>query len=268
MISGNLVINGIPVEEVVYKWLALNPIVGNSFNFQIWQLITYQFLHGSFSHILFNMFALWMFGVEIENLWGSKTFLIFYLSCGVIAGIFHLLLSPLLGLGAAYTIGASGAIYGVLIAFAMLFPDRLIYIYFLIPVKAKYLIGFMIIIEFLAVDSAGSNVAHLAHLGGALAGFLYVLYRRRPSTFPNMFGSNPRGTRASNLFSKSGNLFSKKESKIQNAKFYEINDEEAKENEASQEVIDAILDKISKSGYQNLTEKEKKILFEVSKKMN
>jgi len=268
MISGNLVINGIPVEEVVYKWLALNPIVGNSFNFQIWQLITYQFLHGSFSHILFNMFALWMFGVEIENLWGSKTFLIFYLSCGVIAGIFHLLLSPLLGLGAAYTIGASGAIYGVLIAFAMLFPDRLIYIYFLIPVKAKYLIGFMIIIEFLAVDSAGSNVAHLAHLGGALAGFLYVLYRRRPSTFPNMFGSNPRGTRASNLFSKSGNLFSKKESRIQNAKFYEINDEEAKENEASQEVIDAILDKISKSGYQNLTEKEKKILFEVSKKMN
>ena len=90
----------------------------------------------------------------------------------------------------------------MLIAFAMLFPDRLIYIYFLIPVKAKYLIGFMIIIEFLAVDSAGSNVAHLAHLGGALAGFLYVLYRRRPSTFPNMFGSNPRGTRASNLFSK------------------------------------------------------------------
>src|SRR3989339_1701680 len=111
-----LTFNGYPAWYILNRWFALNPISGidpgsQPFNFQIWQLITYQFLHGSFSHILFNMFALWMFGVEIENLWGSKTFLIFYLSCGVIAGIFHLLLSPLLGLGAAYTIGASGAIY-------------------------------------------------------------------------------------------------------------------------------------------------------------
>lgn len=265
MISGNLVINGLPVENFIYQWLALNPVVGNSFNFQIWQLITYQFLHGSFTHILFNMFALWMFGVEIENLWGSKTFLIFYLSCGVIAGIFHLLLSPLLGLGAAYTIGASGAIYGVLIAFAMLFPDRLIYLYFFIPVKAKYLIGFMIIIEFLAVDSAGSNVAHLAHLGGALAGFLYVLYTKRSSSFNNVFG---RSSGKFKSFGSSRSLFRRKDEKVQDAKFYEIKDDKDKEEEISQEVIDDILDKISKSGYQNLTEKEKKILFEVSKKMN
>ncbi|MDP1994439.1 MAG: rhomboid family intramembrane serine protease, partial [Ignavibacteria bacterium] len=163
----NIVFNGVPAEQVIIHWFALMPL---GYGFQIWQLITYQFLHGGFSHILFNMFALWMFGAEIENTYGSKKFLIYYLACGIGAGLLHLFLSPVLTGALAPTIGASGAIYGVMIAFAMFFPDRLIFLYFFIPVKAKYFIAFMIVFEFLAVDSVGSGVAHLAHLGGALVG--------------------------------------------------------------------------------------------------
>src|ERR1035441_4652533 len=91
-----LVFNGMPGIYIVDKWFALNPLA-EGYNFQIWQLITYQFLHANFSHILFNMFGLWMFGMEIENIWGSRKFLYFYLLCGVVAGLFNLFLTPLLG---------------------------------------------------------------------------------------------------------------------------------------------------------------------------
>jgi membrane associated rhomboid family serine protease len=185
---------GYPGWYVVNKWFALNPLTGmdpagREFNFQVWQLITYQFMHGNFGHIFFNMFALWMFGMEIENMWGSRKFLYFYLLCGVVAGLFHLFLSPLLGGVTAWTLGASGAIYGVLIAFALFFPNRYIFLYFLFPVKAKYLIGFLIILDFLMINS-GDNVARLAHLGGALAGGLFVYFDRKSITgLKNMFGS-------------------------------------------------------------------------------
>jgi membrane associated rhomboid family serine protease len=175
LIFGEVMIGGTPGWYVLNKWFALNPFA-DGYNFQIWQLISYQFMHGGFSHILFNMFALWMFGMEIENMWGSKKFLYYYLLCGVAAGLLQLFIPPLLGTAAAVTIGASGAVYGVLIAFGMVFPNRHIYLYFLVPVRAKYLISFLIILEFLLIDSAGSNVAHLAHLGGALCGFLYIMF--------------------------------------------------------------------------------------------
>ncbi len=255
LLSQNLMVGGDTAYNIIMRWFALMPF--SSGYFETWQLISYQFLHGSFTHILFNMIALWMFGVEIENIWGSKKFLIFYLSCGIVAGIFHLLLSPLLGLPPAPTIGASGAIYGILIAFAMLFPDRYIFLYFFIPVKAKYLVAFMILIEFFAVDSANSNIAHLAHLGGALAGFVYVMYDKKKGTsFGNFFKRTS---------TRSFNPFSRKDENIQDAKFYEIDHDDYAE--VSQQEIDKILDKISQSGYQNLSEKEKKILFEASKKM-
>ncbi|HDZ58813.1 MAG TPA: rhomboid family intramembrane serine protease, partial [Ignavibacteriales bacterium] len=139
LILRNTVIGSINGERAFLEWFALYPI---GYNFQIWQLVTYLFLHGSFTHILFNMFALWMFGMEIENSWGSKKFLYYYFICGITAGLFQLFISPMLGAVPAPTIGASGAVYGVLIAFGMLFPDRPIYLYFLFPIKAKYLIGF------------------------------------------------------------------------------------------------------------------------------
>lgn len=227
-------------------------------------------MHGSFTHILFNMFALWMFGIEIENLWGSKKFLYYYLLCGVVAGLFQIFLTPLLtGLGAA-TIGASGAIYGVMIAFGVMFPDRYIFLYFFIPIKAKYLITFMIIIEFFAI-SPGSNIAHLAHLGGALAGFIFILLDKNTNvSIKNIFRTSSfKIKKPYNPFGGISDAFKRKSGDVQDAKYYEINDEdkENKKEEISQEQIDKILDKISQTGYQNLTEKEKKILFEASKKM-
>jgi membrane associated rhomboid family serine protease len=267
MLFGQVRFGEVPGQSILYKWFALNPLA-DGFNFQVWQLITYQFMHGNFGHIFFNMFMLWMFGMEIENMWGSRKFLYFYLLCGVVAGLFHLILSPLLGGVSAVTLGASGAIYGVLIAFAMFFPNRYIFLYFLLPIKAKYLIGFLIIFDFLMINS-GDNVARLAHLGGVIAGAIYIYFDRRSATgLKNVF-SRTGGTKPD--FSRFGNIqnpFKRKEPQIEEAEFRDVKEKEKeKENEISQSEIDAILDKISQSGYQNLSEREKKILFEASKRM-
>ncbi len=260
IVSGDLVLS-----QVLLKYFALIPIgTFSDASFYPWQLITYQFMHGDFSHIFFNMFALWMFGMEIENMWGSKKFLIFYLTSGVVAGLCHLFLSPLLGAVAAPTIGASGAVFGVLIAFALFFPNRYIFLYFLIPVKAKYLIGFLIVFEFLAINSAQSNIAHLAHLGGALAGFLFIWFDKSSNIdLKSMIRRNKFKSSASSS-SSIFNIFNR-DDKIQEAKYHDINSDKDKKVEVTQEEIDKILDKISQSGYQNLTEREKKILFEASK---
>ncbi len=268
LIMDTIKINGISASSILYKWFALNPILfADGYNFQIWQLITYQFMHGNFSHILFNMFGLWMFGAEIENIFGSKKFLIFYLLAGVSAGLLHLFVSPLLGSNPAVTIGASGSVFGVLVAFALLFPDRYIFLYFLIPVKAKYLIGFLIVFEFLAINSVDSNVAHLAHLGGALFGFLYLLLDKNfdielKSVFrKGYFYKNNYRNRYEDYFTPSSSR--KRNDDIEEIKFKDIEEDDI----ITQSEIDEILDKISKSGYQNLTEREKRILFEASKRM-
>ena len=269
--------NGLTFSDIITKYFALIPLGGMNlggyihWNFYPWQLISYQFMHGGFMHIALNMFALWMFGVEIENIWGSKKFLIFYLMCGVVAGIFQLILPPLFNESLAPTIGASGAIFGVLVAFGMLFPNRYIYLYFFIPVKAKYLITLFVLMEIFFVDTGGGNIAHLAHLGGALAGFIYIMLDRNTSiNLGNIFRSTSRGGSGNvfDSFKKSANVFTKHRSReVEDANFYEIKDDKSQDTEINQAEIDAILDKISKSGYQNLTEKEKKILFEASKKM-
>jgi rhomboid family protein len=265
LVMQNLTFGGIPADNFIIRWFALMPL-GSGY-FEIWQLITYQFMHGGFFHILFNMFILWMFGIEIENLWGSKKFLIFYLTAGVFGGLFQILLTPLLTGGlSGPTIGASGAIMGVMVAFAMLFPNRLIFLYFLIPVKVKYFIVFLILIDLFAVNG-GDSVAHLAHLGGALTGLVYMLLDRNAS-FRNLFGSSSQynsGGNISDAFKNIPNPFKKKQRNVEDAQYYEIKDKD--DENISQEEIDKILDKISQSGYQNLTEKEKKILFEASKKM-
>lgn len=269
LLMQGITFQGIPGTYYLDHWFALNPIGSN---FQIWQLITYQFMHGSFTHILFNMFALWMFGMEIENLWGSKKFLYYYLLCGVTAGLFQIFLTPILTGLAAPTIGASGAIYGVMIAFALIFPDRYIYLYFFLPIKAKYLITFLIVIEFFAI-SPGSSIAHLAHLGGAFAGFIFVLLDKNTNApIKGIFRGSSGSFRTKKPFNPFGGIsdaFKHRNENVQDAKFYEINDEgkEDEKSEISQEQIDKILDKISQSGYQNLTEKEKKVLFEASKRM-
>ena len=140
----------------------------------LWQLFTYIFLHGGFSHILFNLLALWMFGGELENYWGAKRFLFYFFFCGVGAGICTVIFSPYQFVP---TIGASGAIYGLLLAFGWLFPNRLIYIYFLFPIPAKYFVIIFGLIEFFSsMQGSGSGVAHLTHLGGLLFGLFYMAY--------------------------------------------------------------------------------------------
>jgi len=139
----------------------------------IWQLVTYMFLHGGFGHIFFNMFALWMFGVALERTWGTKEFLRFYFITGVAAAISTTLFnwgSPI------PTIGASGAIYGVLVAFTLFFPDEYVYLYFLFHIKMKYLALILGIMEFISAPYQ-DGVAHVAHLGGMVVGYFYLRHR-------------------------------------------------------------------------------------------
>ncbi len=145
----------------------------------LWQLFTYIFLHGDIPHILFNLLALWMFGGELENLWGSRRFLFYFFFCGIGAGIITVLctiiLTPQYQL--IPIIGASGAIYGILLAFGWLFPNRPIYIYFLFPIPAKYFVAIFGFLEFIYFSrGGGGGISHITHLGGLLFGFVYMAY--------------------------------------------------------------------------------------------
>lgn len=143
--------------------------------FHIWQPLTYMFMHGSFDHLFFNMFTLWMFGATLENYWGTRRFLFYYLVCGIGAGLLNLLVP-----GLHVSVGASGAVYALLLAFGMMFPNEYIYLYFLVPIKTKWFIIGMIAIElFEGVFRSYDGVAHFAHLGGMLIGFLLILYWRK-----------------------------------------------------------------------------------------
>ncbi len=141
-------------------------------NFWPWQLVTYMFLHGNFLHIFFNLFVLWMFGLQIENLWGTKRFVIYYFITGIGAGILHLILAA----EGVPTVGASGAVFGILLAFGMMFPNREIMLIFLpIPIKAKYFVIMIGAFElFAGVSGLQTGIAHFAHLGGIVIGFILI----------------------------------------------------------------------------------------------
>jgi membrane associated rhomboid family serine protease len=263
----------VPLDILIRKFFALNPLGGFSLkgvldmDFYPWQLVTYQFLHSTsdYFHILMNMFILWMFGMEIENIIGSKKFLIYYLLCGIGGGLAQIILTPLLGEAGAPTIGASGAVYGIMVAFAMFFPNRYIFISFLIPVKAKYVIAFYVLIEFLSVGQT-SFVAHIVHVGGAVTGIIFLLLdRTHRFNFDSMFARKKRDSN-SDGFSFRRPPQSTSSKSVEDAEFYDINAKKNDDLTVTQEEIDRILDKISLSGYQNLTEREKKILFEASRK--
>ena len=183
----------------LHKLFGLHFVLAPSF--RIWQLVTYMFLHEGFGHIFLNMFAVWMFGRIMEIQWGSKRFLIFYLLCGIGAGltqelfqyvqyevtliqsgleitpdVIHALRSYM---NAFLTVGASGAVYGILLGYGMTFPDNQLFIIPIpVPIKAKWLVAGYVVIELVRGlrASAADNVAHFAHLGGMLAGFLILLY--------------------------------------------------------------------------------------------
>lgn len=265
-------------------------------DFHLYQLVTYLFLHANFMHILSNMFGLWMFGCVIENVWGSKKFLFYYISCGIGAGLlqeiaqlgsFYMTITaqdPSVSFGEIFaigqqlshqlnawtTIGASGAVYAVILAFGMSFPnERLFIIPFPFPIKAKWFVLFYVAIEFFsALGSSGDGVAHTAHLGGMLFGFLMIRYwNRHPSS------GFDRG-RGQQFFDNLKRNFEQRQRQHQQNNNNHMHAERGSSKEddrefnarkrQNQEEIDAILDKIRKSGYDSLTKEEKKKLFDAS----
>jgi membrane associated rhomboid family serine protease len=152
-------------------WLTPQDVVHG----QVWRLVTYMFLHAGVMHLLFNMLFLWMFGVDLERMWGTRNFAKYYFVTGVAAALTTIAVSfvPLFGLGDLYfsrTVGASGAVVAVLLAYGLYFPNREIFIYGIFPIRAKYL---LLILGALSLFSAG-NIAHSTHVGGALAGYVYL----------------------------------------------------------------------------------------------
>ncbi len=150
---------------------------------RVWQLVTYMFLHGNIGHILFNMLALWMFGTELERMWGTRAFLRYYFVVGIAAAISTTLVSSTLPFAArtffTTTIGASGAIYGLLLAYGLSFPNRPILMYFVFPIPAKYFVMILgAIALFMSASDNGGGIAHVTHLGGLVGGYLLLRGRR------------------------------------------------------------------------------------------
>ncbi len=158
--------------------------------YYLWQLVTYIFLHGGFFHILFNMFGLYMFGSELELMWGTRQFTKFFFICGIGAALTSVIASPH---SPVAIIGASGAIFGLLLAYGVLFPDRIIYLYMIIPIPAKWFVVIFGAITFIAaISNSGGGVAYVAHLGGMLFGFVYL---KRGRLIPDLRGRYDRWQR-------------------------------------------------------------------------
>ena len=276
----------------------LNAMFGLHFflasDFHVYQFLTYMFLHGGFTHILFNMFALWMFGSVIERVWGPKKFIFYYIVCGVGAGIMQEIVQyvnfSVQGL-AAYdyvsisgqriamdmflnqwmTIGASGAVYGILLAFGMIFPnERLFIIPIPFPIKAKWLIIGYIFIELFSAMGQSDGVAHMAHLGGMLFGFLLIRYWQKHPDSSQRFGRSSGMEFFDNMkrkyeSRKEQNRWQQTYTTGANEPRRETDEEYNARQKQRQDEIDAILDKIRRSGYDSLTKEEKKKLFEQSR---
>ena len=319
----------------------LNQLLGLHYisapDFHVWQFITYMFMHGNFMHLFFNMFALWMFGAAVENAWGTKKFLIYYLITGIGAALTHYVITfvevgPVMSLfnqfldapsletyrylvennsiaqlqntlqnnysvlqqspdslnelvtvtmsirdnylNSFILIGASGAVYGVLLAFGMMFPNSLIYVYFLLPIKAKWFVLAYGAIELLyGVMGTADGVAHFAHLGGMIFGIILILLWRRNER-QNQQQTYYRYNGGDNSRRQEWKWPFKKKEKASGSKYYvsresgrPLSDEEFNaRRQTEKERIDEILDKISKSGYDALTAEEKDFLFHYSQK--
>jgi len=182
-----LIANGIAfaLQQVSPRFLLINfglwPAGVPGSPFMPWQLVTYSFLHGNLTHIFFNMFGLWMFGRELERLMGQNRFLIYYFTCVVGAGIVQLVVAGVQG-GIYPTVGASGGVFGILLAYGLTFPNRMVMLIFPpIPMKAKYFVLFYGLLElYLGVSGGAPGVANFAHLGGMFFGFILLRYWSRP----------------------------------------------------------------------------------------
>lgn len=275
---------GIDLDDV----LGLHFVLAS--HFHLYQVFTYMFMHASWAHIFFNMFAVWMFGVAIENAMGSRRYLLYYLTCGLGAAVtqevvqfvqyaYNGLDAYVMAMGDYLnlwtTVGASGAVYGILLAFGMTFPDNRIFIFPLpVPIKAKYFVAGYAVIELLSgFGSSNDGVAHFAHLGGMLFGLLLLLYWRNGggrsnnnSRWYDQGGHYDRGQG-----SGMSQWFGKLKERMQHPKMHVTRggkfgqDMDYREAERKdEEEMDRILDKIRKSGYQALSDEEKRKLFDIS----
>jgi membrane associated rhomboid family serine protease len=215
-------------------------------NLMLWQPFTYMFLHGGWFHIFFNLLALWMFGGDLESIWGKRKFLQYYIFSGIGAGLFIALMNYYVALSRgefSVTIGASGAIYSLLLAYGLTWPNREVLLYFLFPIKIKYLLIAFGLMEFFGTLStaggSGGNISHIGHLGGLLAGFLLYKFFQKKS-----FKSS-----GASFFEK----FMKKRRIEKKKKEIEVRIE-------AKQIIDETLDKIAKHGMASLSEEEKKRL--------
>jgi membrane associated rhomboid family serine protease len=211
----------------------------------VWQLVTYMFLHGNLLHLLFNMLGLWMFGRDLEYDWGSREFLKYYFVCGIGAGLVTLL--ALWG-NVTYTIGASGAVYGILLAFGMAYPNRYIFLWFVIPIKAKYFVILFGALEVLAsLSSTSDGVAHLTHLGGLVIGFFYLRFSDSRMRFPAPLAWLGRWRARS--------------------KGRELRRRWDEHRELMEEV-DRVLDRINQVGFEGLTAEERDVLERASRRLS
>lgn len=316
------------------KWLGLHYI--SAPDFYPWQFVTYMFMHANIGHIFFNMFALWMFGAAVENHWGTKRFIIYYLITGIGAAFVHYVilffqLHPLLSLlnqfidspsmetyrylvenntdvhfrdmlnnnllylqqnpdsinelvnvtanardtflNSINMVGASGAVFGLLLAFGMLFPNSQIYIYFLFPIKAKWFVVLYGALELAyGIGGTSDGVAHFAHLGGMLFGIILILLWRKTDRYSNTYYYDYQDPNEGNgFFSRFQSLFKKNKKKdkyyVSSESGRPLSDEEYNARKtAEKKRIDEILDKISARGYEALSKEEKDFLFNYSQK--
>lgn len=265
-------------------------------NFRPWQFFTYMFMHASWQHLFFNMFAVWMFGRIIEQTMGQRRFLLYYLTCGLGAGLMQELVQGIefwyygygayeqVNLGGSIvpmaeylnrwvTVGASGAVYGILLAFGMTFPEERMFIFPLpVPIKAKYfVIGYAVVELLSALSQSGDGVAHMAHLGGMLVGLLLLLYWRGGGGQGSGGGYThySRGSGSwNNLRQWFASLFRKKEPHTDVTYGGRYGQEAAyrQQKKEQQEELNRILDKVKKCGYDGLTTEEKRKLFDITRK--
>ena len=277
--------NSARVFDPITVWFSFVPALAIN-EFQIWRFVTYMFLHGGFMHLAFNMFGLWMFGSRLEEIWGKRSFLIYYFVCGIGGSITYGLFS-LGGISSIIPmIGASGAIYGILLAYGMTFPNAIILVMMVIPMKAKYMVMLFGLFEFLSTMSTRGNVAHWAHLGGMAAGFIFLYTTtgmgRRRSARRGSPGGAVGGPGSGRGGPDLGNLRDSWRRWRTKSRLHVVRPDEDRNDrggrsqnsrrqggngaDGHEESIDKILDKISREGLESLSEAEKEILRRASRK--
>ncbi len=249
------------LPNVLEQWGAYNTRLAVN-QFQVWRFVTYMFLHGGVSHILFNMLGLWMFGTQIEALWGQRTFLLYYFVCGLGGSLMYGLFA-LLGIGGGWMLGASGSIMGLLLAYGMTYPNNQIFLMGILPIKAKYMVVLYGMMDLMSIPK-GDGVAHLAHLGGLLAGFIFIQV-----TIPGLSGQMFKGSSLSSWWK---NFQTKRRMKVvrpQKPAADEPKHTASPKNSGTnpdQGRIDLILDKISREGLQSLSDEEQELLRRAGRK--